>query len=305
MLKPLRLLASFARRALGLDLLLTQVEAIDQRLSSTRAMIGEHLDRTESLRRELVMMSLHTRLVLHEARGEEASTRGASQRETVPPPLTFSTLDETFAMLQRRHPRLYPIWRSLMEAGEDAYRTAPSENLSLFGNPNSVAFRAFCLPSLKGTVLDVGCGPMSIPSYLVGYDTSQIAAIDPFGSADVHPFLFVNATAESIPWAEASFDRVVIGTSLDHLLDLDLGLSEIARVLRPDGQVIQWVGLIPGAPKYDPLSPGAKNVDEYHLFQFDRPWFLELMARYFSCLEEVNFDGISHFYRFRKNRTHY
>ena len=173
-------------------------------------------------------------------------------------------------------------------------------NLSTFQNRISVAFRAFCLPALEGCVLDIGCGPLPVPTYLDGYDNALLAAIDPFGSADMHPFTFINAVAESIPWPNASFDRVIVATSLDHLLDLDLGLAEIARVLKTGGQTILWVGFVPGSPRYDPSSPETDKIDNFHLFHFDRPWFLQLMGKSFSCLEEINFDGSSHFFRFRK-----
>jgi SAM-dependent methyltransferase len=247
------------------------------------------------LRKSLVTMELHRRLAVLEAHCSEPDMSTATQ---VPPPCSEPSLDATLAMLERRHPRLYPVWRELLEAGERSYLENQRDNLSVYDNPGSVIFRSFCLAHLRGAILDIGCGPVAVPIYLDGYDLTRVAGIDPFGSPDMHPFKFTRAVAEQIPWADGSFETVVVATSLDHLLDLELGLQEITRVLKPKGQLIAWVYYVPGMPRYDPFAPDAGKVDDFHLFHFDRSWFLELTARHFWVLEEINLDGFSHFYRF-------
>jgi SAM-dependent methyltransferase len=247
------------------------------------------------LRKSLVTMELHSRLAAFEARRSEPDINAA---KSVPLPRAEPSLDATMAMLERRHPRLYPVWRELLEAGERSYRENQRDNLSVYDNPGSVIFRSFCLAHLRDAVLDIGCGPVAVPIYLDGYDLARVAGIDPFGSPDRHPFAFVRAVAEQIPWADESFETVVVATSLDHLLDLELGVQEISRVLKPKGQLIAWVYYIPGMPRYNPFAPDVGKVDEFHLFHFDRPWFLELISRHFWVLEEINLDGFSHFYRF-------
>jgi demethylmenaquinone methyltransferase / 2-methoxy-6-polyprenyl-1,4-benzoquinol methylase len=47
---------------------------------------------------------------------------------------------------------------------------------------------------------------------------------------------FVQGDAEALPFPEASFDAVTVGFGLRNLVDLDRGLGEIGRVLKPGGR---------------------------------------------------------------------
>ena len=49
---------------------------------------------------------------------------------------------------------------------------------------------------------------------------------------------WVQGDAQALPFANGTFDRVVIGFSTRNLSDLSLGLREMVRVLRPQGQLI-------------------------------------------------------------------
>jgi SAM-dependent methyltransferase len=46
------------------------------------------------------------------------------------------------------------------------------------------------------------------------------------------------ASAEALPFASAVFDLVLANAMLYHLIDLDRGLDELARVLTPDGRLV-------------------------------------------------------------------
>ena len=48
----------------------------------------------------------------------------------------------------------------------------------------------------------------------------------------------VTADTQRLPFADASFDAVIVGFGLRNLGELDLGLEEIRRVLRPGGQLL-------------------------------------------------------------------
>lgn len=266
--------------------LVNQLEAVRQILTNNLS----------DLQRRLIGAELQGRLSAHTA----FNTMRTEIHTHLSLPLAEPTLEMTFKMLEERHPRLFPIYREALEAGERSYKENPRDSVSTYDNAGSALFRAFCLPNLRGTVLDVGCGPVQVPIYLDGYDLGFVAGIDPFGSAEMHPFLFVRAVAEGIPWADESFDTVVVATSFDHFLDLSLGLREIARILKPNGQLIAWVYYVPEMPPYDPLAENAGKIDEFHLFHLDKPWFLQMMAPHFSVLEELNLDGFSHFYRFSR-----
>ena len=273
------------------NLVVNQIEAVRQ------TQTNDLLD----LRRSLISAEIHGRLSAHPPFD---AIRDVGKSSCLPLPLTEPTLDATFRMLEIRYPRLFPVYRELLEAGERSYQANPRDSVSVYDNPGAVTFRAFCLPNLRGTVLDIGCGPVPVPIYLQGYDLALVAGIDPFGAAEQHPFVFVRAVAEGIPWTDESFDTLVVATSFDHFFDLSLGLREMARVLKPNGELIAWVYYVPGMPPYDPSAEGAGKIDEFHLFHLDKPWFLQTMAPHFTVLEELNIDGFSHFYRFLRKPYH-
>lgn len=93
-----------------------------------------------------------------------------------------------------------------------------------------------------GTVLEVGAGDgtfarlvrdrLSIDEVVVDLSPSMVALARAAGiDARV-------ADAQALPFADDSFDAVVANWMLYHLPDLDRGLGEIVRVLRPGGSLI-------------------------------------------------------------------
>jgi ubiquinone/menaquinone biosynthesis C-methylase UbiE len=59
---------------------------------------------------------------------------------------------------------------------------------------------------------------------------------------------FVRGIAETLPFADASFERVLCESSIDHFAGPDLGIREMMRVCAPDGRVVI------GAVNYGSLS---------------------------------------------------
>jgi ubiquinone/menaquinone biosynthesis C-methylase UbiE len=94
-----------------------------------------------------------------------------------------------------------------------------------------------------GRVLDVGCGTGALLRRLAARlpDDSELAGVDPAPRmlAEARKRLsgvrLEQATAERLPFADASFDLVVSAMSFDHWADQELGLAECARVLSPGG----------------------------------------------------------------------
>jgi SAM-dependent methyltransferase len=242
---------------------------------------------TQSLKmREQTILTQQRRL----ARTSQRAARPAT-------PLDPSTV---LAELAKRFPRAFPIWQELFENGRREYEARPETSLSVMGNPGAQAFRQFLSIYLDCHVLDIGCGPQAMPLYFEGYDIERLAGIDPLPGVSHRNFEFVEGFAEFLPWPDGEFDTVTVATSLDHVLCIDMVLSEIRRVLRPSGHCVVWVGFIPGSPIYDPNALNIEAIDQYHIFHFDRDWFLDLMTKYFTLEEEFPFDSGSYFYAFTR-----
>ncbi|HTD58417.1 MAG TPA: class I SAM-dependent methyltransferase, partial [Solirubrobacteraceae bacterium] len=48
----------------------------------------------------------------------------------------------------------------------------------------------------------------------------------------------VRGVAETLPFRDHTFDRVLLDSAIDHLGNPELGIREMARVLRPDGRLV-------------------------------------------------------------------
>jgi len=117
-------------------------------------------------------------------------------------------------------------------------------------------------------ILDIGCqfGDLSLPlassvSYLVGLDLSIRSikgAKDNIGSMSISNAYFIVADAESLPFESNSFDVILFIELIEHLPDAKPSLSEIHRVLKPNGF------LLIGTPQ----SVGFFNVGFHLLVSF-------------------------------------
>lgn len=187
-------------------------------------------------------------------------------------------------------PNAFREWNRLLEINASSYDGLPSHSCSIDGNSMANEFAAFLQPYLRGQVLDIGCGPQPVPSYLANYPTNKIAGIDPISRREDHPFEFVSGVCEYLPWANEQFDVAVAATSLDHVLLLERSFSEIKRVLRPSGHFVTWVTFVEGAKPYDPRARNIKPIDQFHLFHFSKNFFLRSVEPYFNVAEAFHFD---------------
>ncbi len=106
--------------------------------------------------------------------------------------------------------------------------------------------------------LDIGCGRGLLLQALrdagfqaIGTELSGFAFTAAPGVALVH------ARAEALPFADASFDLVVLWHVLEHVPDPAMALGEVARVLRPGGV----------------LALAVPNFGSWQARHFGRHWF--------------------------------
>ena len=102
----------------------------------------------------------------------------------------------------------------------------------------------------EGKILEVGCGPGSFAEDVVG---NELVCLDPIpemlAAAEErvnsarqrrgdNPAIFVEGTAEELPFDDDSFDGLCSLFSFRDWYDKKAGLSESLRVLRPDSPII-------------------------------------------------------------------
>lgn len=100
-------------------------------------------------------------------------------------------------------------------------------------------------------VLDVGCGTGSVTRDLArdAGPTGEVVGLDPSAGmlAEARrlppdpaaaPIRWVQGYGESLPFPDASFDRVTAQFSLRNMMDWRQGLAEMRRVLRPGGRLV-------------------------------------------------------------------
>jgi SAM-dependent methyltransferase len=93
-----------------------------------------------------------------------------------------------------------------------------------------------------GRVLEVGCGPGYFGENLRGRLGVEVVALDASPRmvelARERGLEALVGDVQELPFPEDDFDVVVANWMLYHVADPDLGLSEIARVLRPGGRLV-------------------------------------------------------------------
>ena len=98
-------------------------------------------------------------------------------------------------------------------------------------------------------ILEVGCGTGYWLRTLAGR-APLVAGVDfsseMIGRAKGSGAALVRARAESLPWTDRSFDRIVCINALHHFNDRDAFFAEARRVLKPGGGVLT-IGLDPHA----------------------------------------------------------
>ncbi len=134
----------------------------------------------------------------------------------------------------------WSTWSKLQGNGMVSYMADPEHNLSVGSRKGCVEFVRFC--DFHGMVLDVGCGPQTIPAYMSGCVNSDVlfVGIDPF--IGLHSFNFVCGLAEHLPFHDGLFDQVLFATSLDHFIDIEIALREAKRVMKDTGNICIWHG---------------------------------------------------------------
>jgi len=112
-------------------------------------------------------------------------------------------------------------------------------------NSNWDLFFSTLAPAAGERILDIGAGKGSVANQVLQRSKgAEVYAVDPnqkrvASMRSNFPALKSSvAGAESLPFADGSFDKAYTTMALHHYSDLDRSLKEVARVLKPRGQFV-------------------------------------------------------------------
>lgn len=113
-------------------------------------------------------------------------------------------------------------------------------------------------------VLDIGCGigqtliasKLEDRELVVGMDIELESLV--YGSQNYQSIQFINGNAETLPFADASFDKVISRVALPYT-DIPLSIAELERVLKPGGTI--WITLHPLSKTMQQFAASAKGLN--------------------------------------------
>ncbi len=257
-----------------------RVASIDARLAALEARLPSPAEReSESRSASLLIASWVARS--YYLRGLAPYPAIAKRAATVGP-----TIEEAWFLMEALEPAVFPLWKELYENGQASYTGDTTASCSHWDNKYARLFGGFVGLFAHGQLLDIGCGLEGRPTYLAGYPNRLISGLDPRANSGAVDFEYVQGFNEFLPWPDDTFQTVVSGTSLDHVLSLEKSLDEVRRVLAAEGIYLIWLASVPGARAYIPQAENFAPADKFHLFHFDRKWVEPVFERYFS-IEEI------------------
>lgn len=146
--------------------------------------------------------------------------------------------------------------------------------------------------------LDLGCGGGHVTfnfaphvREVVAYDLSRPMLDVVARTASERGLVNVKTeqgVAEHLPFADASFDIVASRVSAHHWLDMDAGLREAHRVLKPSGRAILVDAVSPGHPLLDTWLQAIELLrDPSHVRDYSRAEWEAAFARAGFMVETV------------------
>lgn len=150
---------------------------------------------------------------------------------------------------------------------------------------HDAGYRAVAAVAQPGRFLDVGCGlgdyaaTFATPTRAVyGIDYDALTALQ---AHEVHPALTTACSDGAVlPWRDGVFDTVCSSHLIEHFVDPEPHVAELARVCADDGVVCI---LTPNAP--------ADFENPYHLYLFDPADLQRMLERHFTDVTVTGLDG--------------
>ena len=156
--------------------------------------------------------------------------------------------------------------------------------------PDLDALAALVVGKSAARVLDLGCGGGHV-SFAVAKHVREVVAYDlsaemlavvakAAGERGLGNLTTQQGVAEKLPFADSSFDYVFSRYSAHHWRDLDLGLREAARMLKPGGIAAFVDTVTPEQPLLDTFLQTVELLrDPSHVRDYARAEWLAMIGR--------------------------
>ncbi len=124
---------------------------------------------------------------------------------------------------------LHRLWKDAMVSRLAPPRSGrrPFKVLDMAGGTGDIAFR---IAERSNRTADITVADINSSMLEVGRDRARARGLDRIE--------FVEANAEELPWADASFDAYTIAFGIRNVPKIDRALSEAFRVLKPGGRFL-------------------------------------------------------------------
>jgi SAM-dependent methyltransferase len=176
-----------------------------------------------------------------------------------------------------------------LEARRAAYRDAEGDD------PRELALDAVA-EAEPSAVLEVGCGPGELAERIGRELGAAVVAVDQSERmVELASARGVDARigdVQDLPFADGSFDCAVAAWMLYHVPDLDRGLAELHRVLRPGGRLVAVTN------HHDHLIELREAIGAGHAFvdsSFSGENGAEVLARHFDGVQRRDAAGTATF----------
>lgn len=134
-------------------------------------------------------------------------------------------------------------------------------------------------------ILELGSGPVGILGFLPGERKVAVDPLNPFYDKNEHLARFRNpdveylaASGEEVPLESQTFDLCIIENCIDHVRDVRGVMTEIHRLLRPDGILYITVNARSRLGYYVHRLLARLALDPGHPHTFTKARFLDLLA---------------------------
>jgi len=143
----------------------------------------------------------------------------------------------------------------------------------------------WCLESVRGKdVLDVASGEgygsaiiAAVARSVIGVDISEAAVAHANKRYQRDNLSFTHGQIENLPLASNCVDVVVSFETIEHLVDQELAIEEIHRVLRPDGILIM------STPNIDIYTNKQDHHNPFHMRELSKSDFESLISKHFPA----------------------